>query len=277
MAAPKNSYLLLLFTFLRLQQAGAQTDSLPTQNWDVYLAKYDKGTGSIMLDMALKNKAPLAKYPFVVVTGVKYTDCNKDGFPSNREFTTLYKISDSVKATIEKVSPAVLAGTFTYLCERLDYFFVSDTSSIRQALLQLYKKQFPLYTFYINIKKDTPWAAYLDFLYPNEETQEYMENQKILLAIQKAGDKLIQPRPVDHWAYFKTDIDRNCFILYAKKNNFTITLKEKTNLPGYPFKLHFTRTDKIDLPSISAITLEIRRQAKKCNGNYDGWETVVRR
>ncbi|MBL7746017.1 MAG: DUF695 domain-containing protein [Chitinophagaceae bacterium] len=266
---------LIFALYMPVQVLVAQTDTLPAENWDTYMAQYEKKAGSVLLNMSLKQVAPLRQYPYLVVTGVRFKDCPTGGFPSKREFNTLYKISDSVKSIVDRATPNIITGTFTFQCERLDYFYVKDTSWIRKWLNNMYQQRFPGYTPYINIKADTGWAAYLDFLYPNEETLDYMGNQKVLLALQRAGDKLERARTVDHWAYFKTDADRTCFINYALKNKFVITARDTIDDAGHPFSLYFSRTDKIDLPSISKITLELRRQVAKCNGDYSGWETVV--
>jgi hypothetical protein len=139
----------------------------------------------------------------------------------------------------------------------------------------MYQTRFPGYTPYITIKKDEGWSAYLEFLYPNEETLDYMGNQKVLMALEKAGDKLEKARTVDHFVYFKTEADRTCYINYLLKHKFRITAKEASGIKETPYKLIFSRLDKIDLSSISKITLELRKQAAMCNGDYDGWETVV--
>jgi hypothetical protein len=262
--------LLLTMTLLIYSQLAAQEE-----NWDVYVAQYNKGPASIMLNMGLKKIAPVTNLPFVLVTGVKFKDCPFDGMPSQKEFTNLYKISDSVKTTIDSKVKNNLVGAFTYQCERLDYFYVADTTGLRQQLTALYKNRFSSYIPYINIKADKEWKGYLDFLYPNEEAFEFMQNQKVIIRLQKEGDKLNKERQVDHWLYFSTEADRNCFISYAVQKNFKIESKEKTANLSHPFKLHLSRTDKVDMASISKITLELRRQAKKCNGEYDGWETFV--
>ena len=245
------------------------------ENWDVYMAQYDKGPASIMLNMGMKKIAPVTELPFVLVTGVKFRDCPSDGMPSQNEFTNLYKISDSVKATVDRKVKNNLVGTFTYQCERLDYFYLADTTGLRQQLITLYKDHFSLYTPYINIKADKEWKGYLNFLYPNEEAFEFMQNQKVVSRLQKAGDKLDKERQTDHWFYFSTGADRSCFIYYAVQKRFKIESTEKTTDLNRPFKLHLSRTDKVDIASISKITLELRRQAKKCKGEYDGWETFV--
>jgi Family of unknown function (DUF695)/Regulator of ribonuclease activity B len=246
------------------------------ENWDVYMAKYKSMPSSVTLNMAMKSVAPVKTLPFVVITGVSFKNCDADGMPSKREFSNLYKISDSLKTIMDRVVTNKLTGSFTYLCQRLDYFYVSDTVGLRQQLAFFYREKFPQYRpHYINIKEDKTWAAYLDFLYPNEESYEFMQNQRLVTALQNGGDKLIKERLVDHWLYFKTDIDRNCFITYATKQKFIVISKERSSDPKAPFKLHIARTNKVDVASISKITIELRKQAKKCNGEYDGWETFV--
>jgi len=243
--------------------------------WDVYLAKYEKGPGSIMLNMDLKKIAPVKNLPFVLVTGVSFTNCTTEGLPAAREFPNLYKIADSVKAIVERAVKNKMAGSFSYQCQRVDYYYIEDTSGLRELLSSLYKSRFPSYTPYINIKDDTAWKFYLEFLYPNEETYEYMQNQKVLVQLQKAGDKLEKARQVDHWIYFPTEPDRNCFILYAKQNHFRIELTEKATDTKQPYKLQMSRIDKVDASSITRVTLGLIKAARKCNGDYDGWETVL--
>ncbi len=229
----------------------------------------------MMLNMALKRVAPVKNLPFVVVTGVTFKDCTTDGFPLEKDLLKLYEVSDSVNKVIDAVTKNNLAGTFTYQCERLDYYYVADTAGITEKLNKLYATQFRSYQPYTNIKSDYDWKIYLDFLYPNEEIREIMGNQKVVIKLQEAGDKLDKARQVDHWIYFPTEKDRNCFVAYLNQHNFKIEMNDKTENTNQQLKLHISRTDKVDLRSINQLTLELRNEAKKCNGNYDGWETFV--
>jgi hypothetical protein len=180
-----------------------------------------------------------------------------------------------VKAVIDAAVKNNLAGTFTHQCERMDYYYVADTAGIRENLRKLYETQFKFYESYTNITADKNWKVYLEFFFPNEETLETMSNQKVVIKLQEAGDKLDKPRQVDHWIIFTTEKDRNCFVSYLVHHNFKIETKEKAVNTKNQFKLHISRTDKVDLPSINKLTLELRKEAKKCNGDYDGWETFV--
>ncbi len=249
--------------------------SAQDEYWDTYLAKYEKGPGSVMLNMDLKKIAPVKKLPFLLVTGVSFTNCTDEGQPAAREFPNLYKMEDSVKALVDHNVRNKMAGSFTYQCQRLVYFYVADTSKLDGLLAALYKRSFPGYLPFINLKEDSTWKFYLGFLYPNEVAYEYMQNQKVLVHLQKAGDKLITPRPVDHWIYFSTEADRTCFIAYAKQNHFNFVSAEKTTDITRPYKLQITRMDKVDVTSITKLTLELKKAARKCKGEYDSWETVL--
>lgn len=245
------------------------------ENWDVYLADYDGKPGSTVVDMGLLSIAPNKIFKYLVVTGVKTDKCLESGFPEDAEFKILYKISDSVKTILTSVSAGRMAGTFTNRCERLDYYYVADTASIRTALIKMYSTSYPEYSYSVSVKEDKEWKGYLTFLYPNEETQELMSNQDVLDGLIESGDNLTKARNVDHWIYFKTKSDREKFQERIKAMSFsTETGKSKAN-DGLKFKLILSRVDKVDLNSITELTSKLRKLAAEFNGDYDGWETSV--
>ena len=264
-----TKHVLSIFCFLPLTLLAQQ------ENWDVYLAQYEKGTGSTLINMSAKEYAPNKQLPFVLITGVTFNNCNMDGMPAKEQFTDLYQISDSIKAALDRKVVNASVATFTYQCQRFDYYYVKDTIGLREFLLTIYSQYFSSYKPYFNLKEDKSWQAYLTFLYPNDETLEFMRNQKVLEKLKEAGDKLEKARQIDHWIYFATETDQNCFINYITKLKFKIESKEKTKDSKTPYKLQFSRVDKIDLSAISKITLYLRAQAQKCHADYDGWETAV--
>jgi uncharacterized protein (TIGR01619 family) len=244
-------------------------------NWDVYIAQWEEGPGSVTLNMDLINSSPKSDMPFLLITGVKYKKCTEDGFPEKGEFDVLYEISDSVNLTVSKLTLSEHVGTFTHQCERLDYIYIKDTIGIRSKLEKLYSSKFKKYNYYINIKVDERWKAYREFLYPNEETLEYMSNQKIVAKLFEAGDDLSKPRQVDHWIYFRNVKDREAFVNQVKNQNFKIESMDVVKEEKFPFQLHISRKDNVDLQSICKVTLELKKIAALYNGDYDGWETFV--
>jgi uncharacterized protein (TIGR01619 family) len=225
--------------------------------------------------MSLKESAPDKQFPFLLTTGVNLLKCTDDGLPTKGEFDMLYKISDRIKLLVDSISKNKFSGTFSYQCERKDYYYLADTTGVRKLLEAIYQKTFPGYKYSINIRNDEQWDAYLTFLYPNDETFEYMSNEKVILNLTKEGDDLTKPRQVDHWLYFKNESDREKFISYAVKEKFKMESKKFVQDSKLKYQLQISRTDKADVGSISKITIELRKKAKELNGDYDGWETFV--
>jgi uncharacterized protein (TIGR01619 family) len=246
-------------------------------NWDAYLAPFEKGPGSVFLNMDLIHTAPKKNLPFLVITGVTYAACRADGLPENAEIHNLNEISAQVGRAVSSLTKTEIAGTFTCQCERLDYLYVHDTLHIRDKLKELYTVRYQPYRYHISIRQDQGWAGYLKFLYPKEEVFEAMANEKLLHPLRLAGDKLDKPRPVDHWLFFANSHHRDQFMKYAAREKFKVEGKDYLKDAELPYQLHISRTDPVDPASINPLTLELRRQAKALEGNYDGWETTVQK
>lgn len=245
------------------------------EDWDTYTANYKKGPGSTMVDLSLKKVAPIKDLSFVAAIGVMCKDCQDDGMPTKKELEKCYVISDTIKAKIDKLVLNRMAGTFTYRCDRLDYFYVSDTSRIRERMTTLFKVYFPTYKPYIIIRKDKDWDVYKDILYPNEENAERMENQKVVMKLMEAGDKLNIERPVTHWVDFVNEKDRSCFMAYASSHGYAVETSMKRVETEWLYKMKMIRSDLVDLETITKITLELNREIKKCKGIYEGWDAPV--
>ena len=102
-----------------------------------------------------------------------------------------------------------------------------------------------------------------------------MLNKDVILRLNAAGDPLTKERKIEHWAYFPTAEDRECYVKYVLKNNFIVEQKDTTGSITYPFKLVFSRVEIPKLEPISKLTLSLREEAVRCKGEYDGWESPV--
>lgn len=248
-----------------------------TGDWATYLARYEKGPGSTLVNMTLKQQAPDSSLPYLFAAGVKIKNCTPDGLPTASAFISLNRISDSIVTLLGRRQGTLLTGTYTYQCERKDYFYVRDTTGLKAAVTQLLTDFFPHYTPAFLIKEDKTWDAYLHFLYPNEETRLFMQNQGIVMRLEKSGDQTSIPRPVDHFLRFKSEKERDCFIYKAVTQHFKIVSTDSSGLKEAPYTLQISREDKADLASINKITSWVKAEAARCKGLYEGWETVIRK
>lgn len=145
--------------------------------WWSYLANYEKGAGSTVVNLELKKRCPEPKFRYLVVTGVSYTSSKE--LPDGQELDKLNAISSKRLKFMQEHTSSILAGTFTHDSERLDYIYVSNTSGIENALKEFYKQNCPDRKTYINVKDDAKWEAYLDFLFPNEQTIKFYREELV--------------------------------------------------------------------------------------------------
>ena len=151
----------------------ATAQSPMTEQWWSYLATYEAGPGSIRLNLALHKQAPLADYPYLVVTGSTYFSTQRQGLPEAPDIDRLNSIQERVISTIAKQTPLIYAGTFTHNFEQLHYVYVKQPTGVSAVLAHLYREVCKDCKTYTDIKQDPSWSAYSDFLFPNKATRDH--------------------------------------------------------------------------------------------------------
>ncbi|MCU0468300.1 MAG: DUF695 domain-containing protein [Arcicella sp.] len=262
----------IFFFILISQKLSAQTTN---EIWDNYMATFENKPGSIVVRMDLINLAPLKEYKFILITGITYESKSPDGLPDKETLSAIQKVGDELQQTIAISLKEVYVGSFTYNNERLEYFYLQDTVGAREILKSFYKSKYDKLKTYINIRNDSDWKAYKEFLYPNEETLNYMADSKVVFSLIESGDKLTKARKVDHFSYFKSKKDAEQFKDNIQKVGYRIEKIDKNSDSAYPYSVLFWKEQNVDLNSISQITTVLREISKRCNGEYDGWETMV--
>ncbi len=248
------------------QPANAQNE-----NWDTYMAKFGDKPGSVLVDMGLINGAPDKRYPYLVITGPQAHNCNQQGLPDKEEIDVQEEILDATNNFITGVTAKVLTGTFTYNCERLNYYYVKDTMNIRNAIMRLYNRTYKNYSYAINIKSDPEWSTYRTFLYPSEATLNWMENNKIIIKMIQHGDSLNTLRNIDFDLYFKTDSCRKAFAEFARSKRYKTNELPEAKNPNAPFEIIVSTYNYIKMDVINSITEELKKEAKMHHGLYNGW------
>ena len=239
------------------------------ESWDNYLSSYSGKPGSVLVDLGYIDKAPDKKYPFLVITGPHAQNCGKNGIPDKEEIDQLEEILDATTNFLNGVTAKVLVGTFTYNCERLNYYYVKDTESIRVAIARMYNRSFQNYSYAIHIKADPEWGVYRTFLYPDESTQIWMENEKLITAMLDSGDNLTAERDIKFQIYFRTDTEREALVNYATANGYKT---DKINLTtGASYELILSKHGLVKIEDIDAMTADLRRESRKHRGFYNGW------
>lgn len=248
-----------------------------TEQWETYMASYENGKpGSTTVRMDLIDLAPISDYRYVVITGITYKSEREDGLPNgDATFKLLHDIGDGLNGLLKEDTESILVGSFTGNFERLEYFYVKSDSGIKEKIEAFYKTNYPDKTYYLNIKEDEKWENYAAFLYPNEEMQHYMSNERLVNELQKDGDNLKKARRVDHWMYFKTKEDLQKFEDEIVNQEFKIEYSGAKGIAKFPYSLQFYKYHKVDLNTLHPITSSLNEMAKNFGAMYDGWETII--
>lgn len=267
---------------------GGSRDSSAQKVWDSYVARYEAGLGSVLVNMDLAGSAPDPALPFLVITGVNCLTCTGDGFPTHKEYKKLYRISSYINrliltsgtrtgsvADLPAEHASLLVGTFTHQCQRLDYVYVADTTGIRAALQKAYTHKYKGYEYHLQMIKDPEWDAYRMFLYPNDAVRVFMMNNRAITRMNDAGDMLSRPRFVEHRIYFDTSEDREYFIRYIGRIDYDIKDTREVYRDSSQYQLLLARFGTVSLEEMNEQTTYLRAKAREFNGVYDGWQTKL--
>ncbi|MEM7161198.1 MAG: DUF695 domain-containing protein [Bacteroidota bacterium] len=269
----KSVYTLLVTIVMLFNHSFAQNS---TEHWDSYIATYDNGKpGSTTVRLDLIEGAPITAFPHVLVTGINYETSREDGFPENDTFALLHQVGDELERFVASETEYILVGSFMYDKQRLEYFYVKRPQGLEEKLNYFYEREFPGQEFYVNLKADSSWTYYREFIYPNDATLNYMSDLAVVRRLEEAGDPLTEARRVDHWLYFSSRNDMEKCSEEIKKLGFEIESSEERQGYALPFEMLINRKDKVDINSINAISSTLRELAIKYKGDYDGWETFV--
>ena len=242
------------------------------ENWDTYIAKFGDKPGSVLVDMGLMSTVPDTRFPYLVVTGPKVHNCNKQGLPDKDEIQSLEEVLDATTNFITGVTAKILAGTLTYNCQRLNYYYVKDTAGVRNAIGRMYNRSFPNYGYVVSIRPDAEWTEYRTFLYPSETTKNWMENNKIITKMRQDGDSLNKPKDITFDLYFRADTSRTAFSVFAAGKGYKTESIMNAKATNAPYELLATRRGFVKMAVIDSMSNELRVEAKKHNGFYGGWE-----
>lgn len=247
-----------------------------TQDWDNYIINVNDHAVSIVVDLGLKEKAPLAERPFLVILRTKYSDRDDKGFPGEGSRPELESIENELETALIKTNGAIYAGRFTQRGLREFYFYTLDTLEYVRHCNEVMKK-YSDFPWLARALYDKSWSNYFEVLYPSDIELEKIENRKMSKYLESKGDNLTKTRKIEHLMFFKSQGNRKKFLESFNMQGFSVTEMpvEKTEPGDYQFRLVMTRDDKPEMVRMDKITVQLVQLCKKNNGRYQGWQTHV--
>lgn len=261
----KYLFSISLFLCYLLPSANAQQE-----HWDTYIANFDGKAGSVLVDMGLQPTAPDKRYPYLVITGPRTENCSPQGLPYKEDIPVMEGMLDATTIFLTGITAKVLAGTLTYNCERVNYYYVKDTMGIRNAIGRMYERSYRDHSYVIKIKPDPEWKTYRTFLYPDEQTQIWMENNRLITEMKERGDSLTTERFIRFNVSFKSAPERDAFLKFAEAEGYSVERLPVMNLSTYAATI--SRYGFVKMDYVNPLVSKIKAELIKYNGTYNGWK-----
>lgn len=243
------------------------------QGWMSYAFTLNGQPASVLVDMDFEKNVRSQPLPYLVITGPRSSPCGANGMPDS---TMLHNMEDALDATehyLKTVTSIALSGTVTRNCERLNYYYVSDTSSVRNAIKRLYQRNFPYFAGVLNVKYDPEKLTYSKFLYPSDTQQNSIANNSIIYELYRQGDKLNGARVLTFGACFVSEAAKSAMSDYLVVHGFKIARDKTVSQSKYPFCLVFTKSFFLKSNELQRETLDLREQIGIQSGIYLKWST----
>ena len=244
------------------------------QNWDFFMCRIEGAPASIRTNLALIEVAPLEELTQRLQFYIKMQNPRPDGLSSNEEYPILCDIEDAIGEKAEATG-AVSAGVVKSEGFLELWFYTQNAEALAKTCEEALQA-FEGYQSGYNIAEDPEWEDYFGFLYPDEFSYQTMQNRKVLMQLEKNGDKMEVPREIDHFIYFKEAAQQQAFAKEAKAKGFKVRFNDdefveerKAEGKEYPYMVEATREDS---PlAIDDIVWDLLELASPFEGNYDGW------
>ena len=244
------------------------------QNWDFFMCRIEGAPASIRTNLALIEVAPLEGLTQRLQFCIKMKNPTPEGFPSNEEYPILCAIEDAIGEKAEAAG-AVLVSVIKSEGV-LELWFYCDNAETLVDICQKTLGNFEGYLYQDFSVEDPEWEDYFGFLYPDEFSYQTMQNRKVLMQLEKNGDKMEVPREIDHFFYFKEAAQQQAFAKEAEAKGFKVRFNDdefveerKAEGKEYPYMVEATREDSpLDIDDIVWDLLEL---ASPFEGDYDGW------
>jgi hypothetical protein len=250
------------------------SDGEAEDEWDFYPCRVDDAPASIFLNLRFENVSPERRPDTLYWLRIEMLDKDEHGMGSASEAEVLYPVEDQLTEGARARGFVYVGRLRTDGLWKLTFYGPNDRLDVLRALAKdvggLDGREVET-----GSKADPGWDYYREFLLPDAERRQWMQDRRLVDLLQENGDPLQVPRRVDHWLYFPNADARKSFVNDAAREGFAIEqlIDEPTNEYSCGARVH--RVDSVELEDIHKVVMTLYRSAEEHDGCYDGWETRV--
>ncbi len=241
-------------------------------DFDFYMTLIDDKPASIVVDLAAGAAAPVATHPVLLGIRVPMLRPRPDGLRDGDELDALADIEDRFTDKLLEEADALYAGRVVHDGDTTLYYYAPAAE--RQRL----DDDLPAITGDPGdyepewwVDDDPEWKLYEELLAPGPYDAQSIWNRRLIEVFTEKGDRLSEPREVDHNAYFpsREQADRAAAALTLA--GFRCDDVDEPEGEGGAWQLGFHRTDSLDDDRPDDFVGEILDIILDLDGEYDGW------
>ena len=244
-----------------------------SDHWETFPCTVGDKIAWITYDHGIREHIVAVPFPYCVRVRVDLRSPDERGLPQGDEFKALNNIEDALVA--RRAGRAGLqVGRITTNGARHFVLYTNFDEARCEAEALAALEPFG-YQVTLAHEPDPKRQIYWNHLFPSAEDWQVIQDMKVEQSLRDNGDPLTEPRPVDHYAYFPSEEDRRRFIeaLRARFNDIE-SVASKSERSG-EFGVRIQHVNVPHYAAMNEFTVLLTREAKRCNGEYDGWETKI--
>jgi hypothetical protein len=244
-----------------------------SDHWETFPCAMGDHEAWISFDHGVREQIDALPFGNVAKFKVLLQAADGSGLPQGDELARLGDIQAKLAERIEAVGGRLVGRINT---NGACYFFFYTAANEEQcdSIAQITAAESG-YELLLAHEPDPKRQTYWGELYPTEADWQVIRDLRVEKALRDKGDSLNQPRPIEHWVYFKSAADRRSFVSLVGSRFESVQEFDSPQSRTHSFGVRLTHTGRPDYRSMNDFTISLACQAKECEGEYDGWETKV--
>lgn len=245
-----------------------------SDHWDYYFFLVDGKPCSTVLDLGLVNEAPIEAKPWMLSVRFPLSRPRVDGLTDNAEADELGKVEEALVRSLRTHCDAQFVGRMTWNGTRDLFFYAPRADALGVALGEALGPS-PTRRVMSQVREDKEWQHYLEVLFPGPIEQRWMADRRVVDQLKKQGDRLDQPRAIDHFATFTREVHARTYAAACAGLRFEVEARELDDGSGWSVRA--TRVDSPELVHVHEIAASLHLLAEEHDGRYDGWGCPVKK
>ena len=239
------------------------------QDFDVYFSQIEDRPASFVIDLAARKHAPVATHPVRLMIRVPMLRPRPDGLRDRSEMDALGQLEDRFVAALEQKVDALYVGRIVHDGHTTMWLYVPAAHRAALETLPDVTGSAGDYEPSWAVADDPAWEAYTEFLAPGPYDVQTIWNRRLIQVFTDNGDRLDQPREIDHYALFPNRADADVAALALRAAGFrTDDVEDKDD---GRVGLQFHRSDRLSDGRPDEFVGEILDIILERDGVYDGW------